>query len=67
MKVYALKDNVQKFIRHAGGTKFNKEGVADWPNDQFTRRRIRDGDISTEPPGEKKALGKPAAKSPAQT
>jgi len=51
MKVYALKDNVKKYIRHVPtGYKFNDDGVADWPDDQFTRRRLRDGDIALEPP-----------------
>jgi len=50
MKVYATKDNVKKFIRHVPtGYAFNEEGVSDWPDDQFTRRRLRDGDISLEP------------------
>jgi len=51
MKVYALKDNVKKFVRHVPtGYKFDVNGVSDWPDDQFTRRRIRDGDISLEAP-----------------
>jgi len=51
MKVYALKDNVKKFIKHVPtGYKFDANGVSDWPDDQFTRRRLRDGDISLEPP-----------------
>jgi hypothetical protein len=51
VKVYALKDNVKKFIRHPGGTKFNADGVAEWPADSFTTKRVRDGDVSYEPPG----------------
>jgi hypothetical protein len=50
-KVYALKDNVKKFIKHpAGATQFDENGVAEWPMDQFTQRRIRDGDISLHAP-----------------
>jgi len=54
MKVYALKDNVKKFIKHpSAAMQFNEDGVADWPDDQFTRRRLRDGDISLQAPGQK--------------
>jgi len=50
-RVYALKDNVQKFIVHpANHTAFNRDGWAEWPMDQFTQRRIRDGDVSLKPP-----------------
>jgi len=50
-KVYALKDNVKKFIFHPSGRiKFNDAGEAEWPLDQFTQRRIKDGDVSLQPP-----------------
>ena len=50
-KVYALKDNVKKFIFHPSGKiRFDENGVADWPLDQFTQRRIKDGDVSLTPP-----------------
>jgi hypothetical protein len=51
-RVYALKDNVKKHIFHPSGRiKFNEAGEADWPLDQFTQRRIKDGDVSlTAPP-----------------
>jgi hypothetical protein len=50
-KVYALKDNVKKYIFHPSNrVKFDEDGEADWPLDQFTIRRVRDGDISMEPP-----------------
>ena len=59
MKVYALKDNVKKFIRHMPtGYRFDENGVSDWPDDQFTRRRIRDGDISLEPPQKRETVTK---------
>ena len=52
MKVYAQSENMAKFPRfrwHPRGTLFDSNGMADWPDDQFTRRRIRDGDVSLEP------------------
>jgi len=64
MKVYALSENLKKFPRfrwHPMGTAFSSEGMADWPDDAFTRRRLRDGDISLEPADEKK-LAAPKSK-----
>jgi len=50
MKVYTTKDNVKKYIYHPiGRQRFDANGMADWPDDQFTRRRLRDGDITLEP------------------
>jgi hypothetical protein len=55
MKVYALKENLRKFIYHPlGRIRFDENGVADWPRDQFTIRRWRDGDVSLRPPEEAK-------------
>jgi hypothetical protein len=51
VKVYALKENVKKDIKYPiGNIGFDENGEADWPMDQFTHRRVRDGDISLEPP-----------------
>jgi len=64
MRVYALKEHVKRSIWHPiGHMKFNANGVADWPNDQFTRRRLRDGDISLTPPT--KSLTPPPQQPPA--
>jgi hypothetical protein len=65
MKVYALKENVRKYIHHPkGGYRFDQNGEADWPDDQFTQRRIIDGDISLTPPtpSQKEVPAAPAAK-----
>jgi len=61
MKVYALSENLKKHPRfrwHPGGTLFDSTGMADWPDDRFTFRRLRDGDITLEAPGEEKKLTK---------
>jgi hypothetical protein len=54
MKVYAINDKIKKYIKHQpSGIEFDENGEADWPNDQFTQRRLRDGDtISLTPPGQ---------------
>lgn len=50
MKVYALHDKAKKLWHVPYGYTFDENGESDWPNDQFTKRRIRDGDISTTSP-----------------
>jgi hypothetical protein len=49
VRVLPTSDAVRKFIKH-GVTKvgFLAEGSAEWPFDQFTRNRIRDGDVTIE-------------------
>jgi hypothetical protein len=65
VKVYALKDHVKQNIKYPiGNIAFDENGEADWPHDQFTQRRIRDGDISLEPPT--KRLGHERAHKPEQ-
>jgi len=56
MKVYAKSENLlnnPRFRWHPKGTAFDSNGMADWPDDQFTRRRIRDGDVSLTAPVKK--------------
>ena len=54
LTVYATKENIKKYIRHPSAiTHFDSSGRAVWPDDQFTRRRIRDGDVTTEAPDSK--------------
>lgn len=49
LRVVPRTDDIRKYLKH-GLTKvgFLAEGASEWPNDQFTRRRIADGDISVE-------------------
>jgi hypothetical protein len=46
MKVKARDEVIAKAIKHPSGIKFSSDGTAHWPDDSFTRRRIRDGDIT---------------------
>ena len=50
MKVWPKNDVLRKLLKHplAGG--FRDEGEADWPDDTFTFRLVRDGDLLTEVP-----------------
>jgi len=46
MRVRALKDHVRRLIKHPRAGGFRSDGSdVEWPNDAFTRRRIKDGDI----------------------
>jgi len=58
-KVYAKSENLKKHPRfrwHPFGTLFDSNGMAEWPDDAFTQRRLRDGDVTLEEPAaEKKA------------
>lgn len=51
-KVYAANDTIKRLIFHpAVKQPFGEDGSANWPDDQFTQRRVRDGDVTLEPPG----------------
>lgn len=49
VRVVPANDMLRKYLKH-GLTKvgFLAEGSAEWPNDQFTRNRIREGDVTIE-------------------
>ena len=55
MKVWAANEDMQKLLKHP----ISKVGFRDmnspanWPDDAFTRRRIRDGDVTLEQPKKK--------------
>jgi hypothetical protein len=46
VRVAPKNEHIRRVLRH-GVTKvgFLAEGEAEWPNDSFTRRRIREGDV----------------------
>ena len=49
VRVVPRTDDIRKYLKHpATRVGFLAEGASEWPNDQFTRRRIADGDISIE-------------------
>jgi hypothetical protein len=49
VRVVPKNDAVRRYLKH-GLTKvgFLAEGSAEWPLDQFTKRRIKDGDVTIE-------------------
>jgi hypothetical protein len=51
-------------LKHPSGAAFRSTGTAEWPNDDFTRRRIRAGSIRlVENKADAKSEGKPEASS----
>jgi hypothetical protein len=47
VRVLPRSDEIRKYLKHpATRVGFLAEGTAEWPNDAFTKRRIRDGDVS---------------------
>jgi hypothetical protein len=51
MKVWPKNADLRRLLKHptAGGFRF-PEGPEDWPDDSFTYRLVRDGDLTTEEP-----------------
>jgi hypothetical protein len=45
VKVTPKDDTMRRLLRHPRAGGFRKDGSAEWPDDRFTRRRIRDGDV----------------------
>jgi hypothetical protein len=45
VKVMPTSDNIRKLVRHPSAGPFRETGPANWPEDAFTFRRLRDGDV----------------------
>ncbi len=60
MKVWPKNDDVRKILKHPNGVGFREHGPIDWPDDSFTHRRIRDGDVLTEDPTPQSKPKRPA-------
>jgi hypothetical protein len=54
MKVWPTSDKVRQVLKHPARGGFRDHGPADWPDDTFTYRRIKDGDVTTKEPKEPK-------------
>lgn len=46
VKVMPKNDKIRNAMRHPTGLGFRDSGPTDWPDDTFTARRIRDGDVT---------------------
>jgi hypothetical protein len=60
VRVLPRDETIRKYIVHQpSGIAFPATGSVEWPNDRFTQRRIRDGDVTIE--GAQEAQQKVAA------
>jgi len=58
VRVVPTRDELRRVLRHPGtGVGFRETGGAEWPFDQFTKKRIREGDVTVE----KRETTEPAA------
>jgi hypothetical protein len=48
VKVTPKNDTLRKLLRHPRAGGFRAEGSAEWPDDRFTQRRVKDGDVTVE-------------------
>jgi len=49
VRVLPANDQLRKLLKHPASGGFPPQGGStEWPNDQFTKRRLRDGDITIE-------------------
>jgi hypothetical protein len=64
VSVQPAKPEYRKHLKHAvTGVGFGDEGGAEWPDDQFTKRRVRDGSVTI---AQREAGPQPQAQSEAQ-
>src|SRR4249919_1515878 len=60
IRVEPANDDMRRVLKHIpSGIKFRSEGSVEWPDDQFTRRRIADGSVKVV----QKSEAKPETKS----
>jgi hypothetical protein len=45
LRVEPANDTMRRLLKHPHGGGFRSSGSIEWPDDTFTRRRLRDGDI----------------------
>jgi hypothetical protein len=56
VRVIPKNEAIRKGLRHwPSRVGFPKEGSAEWPFDTFTKRRIKDGDVTIEKPEDREA------------
>jgi hypothetical protein len=48
VRVTPANDDLRRVLKHPKGAKFPASGSVEWPLDQFTRRRIKDGSVTRE-------------------
>jgi hypothetical protein len=55
LRVEPANDDMRRLLKHPRAGGFRSEGSIEWPDDMFTRRRLRDGSVKlaekSKPPG----------------
>lgn len=65
VRVRLSKPHLKKLLRHpTTGANFTASETSEWPNDSFTKRRIRDGDIAIDKERSEEMKGKPQDQQP---
>ncbi|HEY2245778.1 MAG TPA: hypothetical protein VGH47_16435, partial [Xanthobacteraceae bacterium] len=60
IRVEPRDDDMRRLLKHPNGARFRPEGSIEWPDDQFTNRRIRDGSVKVvEAPVDEEQASKP--------
>ncbi len=63
MRVWPATDLYRKHLKHPVAGGFRDHGSANWPDDQFTNRRIAEGSVLThEPPSSSPSPSSPPPK-----
>lgn len=63
IRVEPKNDELRRVLKHPSSNMgFRSEGSVEWPDDNFTHRRIRDGDVTVVEQKEDKDDKQPAAK-----
>ena len=52
VRVVPASDELRRALKHPRGMGFPPDGSAEWPDDRFTRRRIKEGAVTVERPQE---------------
>lgn len=67
VRVFPRDDVLRKLLKHPSSGGFRSTGSIEWPFDQFTKRRLRDGDVTIEQQAEPQgAESQPQTESPPQ-
>ena len=45
VRVEPRDEDIRRVLKHPSGVRFRSEGSVEWPDDKFTWRRLRDGDV----------------------
>ena len=65
IRVEPANDDMRRLMKHPRVGHFRSEGSMEWPDDSFTHRRLRDGDVKRVEAKEEKPKHAPPSKSAA--